>query len=234
MPAKAVDEPHRQAARDDRLSLVRCTQGTRQGLEPDRLRHEADGPGAQAEDAEIVVVGRAEHDDPALRMLLQDPLGRVETIGTRHDQVHHDYVGPVVERQLRTLTTVARLGDDRYPGVLQRVADDPPRERIIVHDDHAQPLAGVARRLCRSLDLHGIPPDTPAVGPAWGRKIPAPRGKFQPRGSNACPAASGLRRRRLAAGGPQGGRSGAARQCGGAALLANLRRRQHLPAAQLP
>ena len=69
----------------------------------------------------------------------------LEAVQHRHDDVHDDDVGPVVDRELDGLAPVGRLGDDDDPGGLERVAQDPAGQRVVVGDDDPQRVVVLVR-----------------------------------------------------------------------------------------
>jgi hypothetical protein len=84
------------------------------------------------------VLGRGDHDDLRAGEPGEDLAGGADAVGARHQQVHEDDVGLVVERELDRLAAAPRLRDHDDAGTLKHVPENSPDEGIVIRDDHGQ------------------------------------------------------------------------------------------------
>ena len=76
-----------------------------------------------------------------------DPARRLEPVHAGHRDVHHDDVGVVVEAELDALAAALGLGDHDVALVLERVAHDAARHRVVVDQHDASALLAVTRHV---------------------------------------------------------------------------------------
>ena len=102
------------------------------------LGEKSDGAGAQSQQAELALVAAGERHHALVRVRLEDPTGRQDSIEPGHHDVHQHDVRLVVQAEFHGLVPVLRLRDHGHARSLQRALDHAASEWVVVRDDHAQ------------------------------------------------------------------------------------------------
>ena len=137
---KLFHEPARHGARDRTLPCVHGLEHPGQRIDLGVLGQEPDRPGLQCQQPELLLAVTGEHDDELTGDRLEDPAGRKDAVELGHDDIHHDDVGPVIQRELHGVATVPGLGDHAQRGIVECQPDQAPSERVVIDDDDTQPI----------------------------------------------------------------------------------------------
>ena len=147
-PAHLLDHAHGEAAGDGGLVVHHPGERAGQHVDVQVLGQEAGGADAQAEQPRLVVVRRREDEHALVGRPGEDLARRRDPVHLRHHDVHEHHVRAMLERAVDGLATVLGLRDHLHARPLQRLADHPARDRVVVDDDRpkrARRLAGVLR-----------------------------------------------------------------------------------------